>query len=134
MQKETPETSTAASTTATTVPVYQQVRSPAIFSGDTPQDPEKWLKEFERVAKYNRWDEMMCLANAYFFLASTARQWYENNEEHLSSWLDFQNGIKAAFGDSQQLCRRAEDELKVRAQKPGETTQSYIQDILALCQ
>ncbi|GFY13073.1 hypothetical protein TNCV_666351 [Trichonephila clavipes] len=35
---------------------------------------------------------MMCLANVYFFLDGTARQWYVNNEE-LDSWEAFKNGL-----------------------------------------
>ncbi|GFV22700.1 CCHC-type domain-containing protein [Trichonephila clavipes] len=27
------------------------------------------------VANFNKWDDMMCLANVYFFLDETARQW-----------------------------------------------------------
>ncbi|UYV60544.1 K02A2.6-like, partial [Cordylochernes scorpioides] len=33
------------------------------------------------VAKFNRWDDTMCLANAVFFLEETALKWFENNEE-----------------------------------------------------
>ncbi|GFV35709.1 hypothetical protein TNCV_1893191 [Trichonephila clavipes] len=32
------------------------------------EDPLKWLKEYDRVANFNKWDDMMCLANVYFFL------------------------------------------------------------------
>ncbi|GFU74900.1 CCHC-type domain-containing protein, partial [Trichonephila clavipes] len=44
------------------------------------EDPLKWLKEYDRVANFNKWDDMMCLANVYFFLDGTARRWYVNNE------------------------------------------------------
>ncbi|GFV75752.1 transposable element Tcb2 transposase [Trichonephila clavipes] len=49
------------------------------------EDPLKWLKEYDRVANFNKWDDMMCLANVYFFLDGTARQWYVNNEDALDS-------------------------------------------------
>ncbi|GFU01219.1 uncharacterized protein TNCV_5123791 [Trichonephila clavipes] len=57
------------------------------------EDPLKWLKEYDRVANFNKWDDMMCLANVYFFLDGTARQWYVNNEDALDSWEAFKNGL-----------------------------------------
>ncbi|GFT06655.1 CCHC-type domain-containing protein [Trichonephila clavipes] len=94
----------------------------------------KWLKEYDRVANFNKWDDMMCLANVYFFLDGTARQWYVNNEDALDSWEAFKNGLSGLFGDRQKYTRRAEEQLKVRAQRSGESTQSYIQSVLGLCQ
>ncbi|GFT55264.1 CCHC-type domain-containing protein [Trichonephila clavipes] len=68
-------------------PLVQPVRAPSIFHGEVGDDPSRWLKEYERIAKLNRWDDTMCLANiAYFFLKGSARLWYENNEENLISW------------------------------------------------
>ncbi|GFV47433.1 CCHC-type domain-containing protein [Trichonephila clavipes] len=77
---------------------------------------------------------MMCLANVYFFLDGTARQWYVNNEDALDSWEAFKNGLSGLFGDRQKYTRRAEEQLKCRAQRSGESTQSYIQSVLGLCQ
>ncbi|GFU67800.1 CCHC-type domain-containing protein [Trichonephila clavipes] len=94
----------------------------------------KWLKEYDRVANFNKWDDMMCLANVYFFLDGTARQWYVNNEDALDSWEAFKNGLSGLFGDRQKYTRRAEEQLKYRAQRSGESTQSYIQSVLGLCQ
>ncbi|UYV60151.1 THSD4 [Cordylochernes scorpioides] len=45
---------------------FQPFRNPSIFTGERNQNPEKWLKEFHRVARYNCWDDSMCLANVYF--------------------------------------------------------------------
>ncbi|GFW36081.1 CCHC-type domain-containing protein [Trichonephila clavipes] len=92
------------------------------------------LKEYDRVANFNKWDDMMCLANVYFFLDGTARQWYVNNEDALDSWEAFKNGLSGLFGDRQKYTRRAEEQLKCRAQRSGESTQSYIQSVLGLCQ
>lgn len=110
-----------------------EARKPAIFCGEPGQDPTRWLKEYERVSKYNRWDDTLQLANVYFFLDGTARQWYENNEETLTSWTVFETKLKTTFGDNETCIRRAKDQLKSRAQKPGESIQSYIQDVLGLC-
>ncbi|GFW72686.1 CCHC-type domain-containing protein [Trichonephila clavipes] len=107
---------------------------PSTFRGAPGEDPLKWLKEYDRVANFNKWDDMMCLANVYFFLDGTARQWYVNNEDALDSWEAFKNGLSGLFGDRQRYTRRAEEQLKCRAQRSGESTQSYIQSVLGLCQ
>ncbi|GFT50850.1 CCHC-type domain-containing protein [Trichonephila clavipes] len=56
---------------------------------------------------------MMCLANVFFFLDGTARQWYVNNEDALDSWEVFKNGLSGLFGDRQKYTRRAEEQLKM---------------------
>ncbi|GFV35103.1 retrotrans_gag domain-containing protein [Trichonephila clavipes] len=119
---------------AVVTPSLQQWRSPSTFRGAPGEDPLKWLKEYDRVANFNKWDDMMCLANVYFFLDGTARQWYVNNEDALDSWEAFKNGLSGLFCDCQKYTRRAEEQLKCRAQRSGESTQSYIQSVLGLCQ
>ncbi|GFV95468.1 retrotrans_gag domain-containing protein [Trichonephila clavipes] len=52
----------------------------------------------------------------------------------LDSWEAFKNGLSGLFGDRQKYTRRAEEQLKGRAQRSGESTQSYIQSVLGLCQ
>ncbi|GFX22497.1 CCHC-type domain-containing protein [Trichonephila clavipes] len=59
---------------AVVTPSLQQLRSPSTFRGVPGEDPLKWLKEYDRVANFNKWDDMMCLANVYFLLDDTARQ------------------------------------------------------------
>ncbi|GBM89539.1 hypothetical protein AVEN_258286-1 [Araneus ventricosus] len=110
-----------------------QLRSPSIFRGETGEDPSKWLTEYDRVAKFNKWDEMMCLANVYFFLDGTAKQWYINNEDIVGSWDIFKTELSGFFGERQKYTRKAEEQLKHRAQLSGESTQAYIQSVLGLC-
>ncbi|UYV63667.1 K02A2.6-like [Cordylochernes scorpioides] len=108
-------------------------RNPPTFSGESAQDPQKWIKMFERVAKYNKWDETQSLANVVFYLEGTAAQWFDNNEDIINSRTQFKTDLCEVFGQKEELTRRAEMTLKTRAQKPGETTESYIQEILSLC-
>ncbi|GFQ97824.1 CCHC-type domain-containing protein [Trichonephila clavata] len=122
-----------AQTILMTPTVLAESRKPTIFRGEPGQDPIKWLKEYQKVSLYNRWDDTMQLANVYFFLDGTARKWYENNEDNFTSWTLLENGLKAAFGYTQTYVRRAKGRLKSRAQQPGECVQSYIQDVLELC-
>lgn len=118
---------------AVVMPAYQPLRNPSSFRGDPGEDPITWLKEYDRVAKFNRWDDTISLANAFFFLEGTARQWFENNEDVLTTWEKFEAALKKTFGDSRQCVRKAEEQLKCRAQKHGESAQSYIQSVLGLC-
>ncbi|GFV16817.1 CCHC-type domain-containing protein [Trichonephila clavipes] len=61
---------------AVVTPSLQQWRSPSTFRGAPREDPLKWLKEYDRVANFNKWDDMMCLANVYFFLDGESTQSY----------------------------------------------------------
>ncbi|UYV77687.1 K02A2.6-like [Cordylochernes scorpioides] len=94
----------------------QRQRDPSTFSGDGNINPGQWLKEYERVSKYNRWDETMKLANVVFYLNGTAGRWFDNNEESLNSWRSFEDAFRG-----------------VQAQKAEESSESYIQEILSLC-
>ncbi|UYV84701.1 hypothetical protein LAZ67_X003137 [Cordylochernes scorpioides] len=94
----------------------QRQRDPSTFSGDGNINPGQWLKEYERVSKYNRWDETMKLANVVFHLNGTAGR-----------------RIRGVFGLQEDSARRAEEVLKSRAQKAEESSESYIQEILSLC-
>ncbi|UYV84729.1 hypothetical protein LAZ67_X003238 [Cordylochernes scorpioides] len=88
----------------------QQPRCPSTFAGDGGQDAQKWLNEYKRVTKFNRWDDTI------------SKMVFVNNEEALTSWDDFQRALET------------ESLLKNRAQKVKESSEAYIQDVLYLCQ
>ncbi|UYV63102.1 hypothetical protein LAZ67_2003149 [Cordylochernes scorpioides] len=44
-------------------PFCHRWRDPAVFSGERGEDSQRWLRDFQRVARYNKWDDSMCLAN-----------------------------------------------------------------------
>ncbi|UYV62688.1 hypothetical protein LAZ67_2001562 [Cordylochernes scorpioides] len=52
----------------------QQPRCPSTFVGDGSQGAQKWLKEYKRIAEFNRWDDTMYLAIAVSFPEGTARK------------------------------------------------------------
>ncbi|UYV65600.1 hypothetical protein LAZ67_3004808, partial [Cordylochernes scorpioides] len=112
---------------------FQPFRNPSIFTGERNQNPEKWLKEFHRVARYNCWDDSMCLANVYFFLQGTAHRWYENVEEKINSWDIFVKMFSQNFGHHVTQKDQLAENLKTRAQGKEETSDSYLQDVLHLC-
>ncbi|GFV12905.1 bumetanide-sensitive sodium-(potassium)-chloride cotransporter, partial [Trichonephila clavipes] len=43
---------------AVVTPSLQQWRSPSTFRGAPGEDPLKWLKEYDRVANFNKWDDI----------------------------------------------------------------------------
>ncbi|UYV84702.1 hypothetical protein LAZ67_X003138 [Cordylochernes scorpioides] len=77
------------------------------------EDSQRWLSDFQRVARYNRRDDSMCLANVIFYNTGTAKCWVEKFEEILNS--------------------KAENILRTSAQTSGENVESYIQEVLLLC-
>ncbi|GFW26333.1 hypothetical protein TNCV_4423801 [Trichonephila clavipes] len=68
----------------------QQWRSPSTFRGAPGEDPLKWLKT------------VVC-----------------QQRDALDSWEAFKNGLSGLFGDRQKYTRRAEEQLKCRAQRSG---------------
>lgn len=112
---------------------YQLPRNPCIFSGDDQQDVGRWIKDFERIASHNHWDEQMRLANVIFYFAGTARQWFDNNEDTFTNWTVFKTSLNNTFCRTDDIKSQAERLLLTRTQQSGESSESYIQDVLALC-
>ncbi|UYV61758.1 hypothetical protein LAZ67_1006359, partial [Cordylochernes scorpioides] len=112
---------------------FKHIRNPSIFSGEPGQSSEKWLKEYHRVARFNCWDSSMCLANVYFFLSGTAKVWFENVEEQITSWELLETMLSQAFGHHASEKDQVLEKLKARAQGKKESSEAYIQDVLYLC-
>ncbi|UYV70043.1 K02A2.6-like, partial [Cordylochernes scorpioides] len=108
-------------------------RNPSIYSGEDGEDLQKWLKGYARVARYNHWDETLCLTKVYFYLSGTALKWFENNEESIQTWKEFTSQLENVFGKKENSKLQAEKKLKTRAKLKGESTEFYIQDLLCLC-
>jgi hypothetical protein len=133
--KLVPTDGSSAQATIAPVPIltYNLPRNPCIFSGDDQQDVGRWLKDFDRIAAHNHWDEQMCLANVIFYLAGTARQWFDNNEDTFINWTVFKTSLNNTFCRTDDIKSQAERLLLTRTQQSGESSESYIQDVLALC-
>lgn len=119
--------------TSLTYSAWQHQREPRTFSGKADEDVEEWLKHYQRVSKYNRWDQALQLANVVFFLAGTALLWFDNHEAALTTWELFVDEITKCFADSISKKKKAEQTLAQRAQIPGETCTMYIEEVLKLC-
>ncbi|XP_075738635.1 uncharacterized protein LOC119166784 [Rhipicephalus microplus] len=105
---------------------------PRSLSGRVGEDVDEWLKHFNRVSKYNCWDASSRLSNVGLFLQGTALVWFENHEETITTWEAFETEIASCCGDP-LMKKRAEQTLMQRAQVPGETCTTYIEEILKSC-
>ncbi|UYV74048.1 hypothetical protein LAZ67_11001970 [Cordylochernes scorpioides] len=114
-------------------PFCHRWRNPAVFSGERGEDSQSWLSDFQRVARYNKWDDSICLASVIFYLTGTAKCWFKNFEEILNSWEEFNIKVCEIFGNKEDTARKAEKILRTRAQTSGENVESYIQEVLLLC-
>ncbi|XP_077564585.1 uncharacterized protein LOC144180052 [Haemaphysalis longicornis] len=114
-------------------PGWHPPREPRMFTGNADEDVEEWLTHNRRVSRYNRWGTAAQLSNVVFSLDETALTWFENNESKLTTWGRFVEEISARFGDSVGKKKQAEQTLLHRAQVPGETCTTYIEQVLKLC-
>ncbi|UYV79703.1 hypothetical protein LAZ67_18000349 [Cordylochernes scorpioides] len=96
--------------------ILPSVERSTVFSGERGEDSQRWLSDFQRVARYNKWDDSMCLANVIFYLTGTAKCWFENFEEILNSWEEFKIKFCEIFGNKEDTARKAENILRTRAQ------------------
>lgn len=111
--------------------VVHQPREPKTFHGDTFEDVEDWLDQFERVAAFNGWNEERKLRNVYYALEDSARTWYENHEAVISSWEQCRQQLLETYqnGDRKE---KAEAALQSRNQRPNESVTMYVEDMARL--
>lgn len=108
-------------------------RDPLTFSGGPSQDVDDWLADFDRVSVHNGWDETIKLANVVFYLAGTARTWFENHEDDFQSWDAFRSAVQGVFSVANNRKHLSSEKLATRSQREGETCTAYIEDVLWLC-
>ncbi|KAK8778689.1 hypothetical protein V5799_019969 [Amblyomma americanum] len=106
-------------------------RSVTPFCADGLDDVEDWVQHYERVARLNGWTPDQYLQNLYFSLDATAKYWFENPEESLTSWEICKSELLRTFAN-QHRQQHAEDLLHVRIQAPTESVRSFVEDVLRL--
>lgn len=112
---------------------WQPYIEPRTFAGKAGEDVDAWLSFYQRASRFNGWNATGQLTNVGLFLKGTASVWYENHEESLTTWPKFVDEIRKCFGDPAAKKKRAEQTLMQRAQVPGETCTTYIEEVLKLC-
>ncbi|GBN11485.1 hypothetical protein AVEN_125733-1 [Araneus ventricosus] len=68
-----------------------------------------------------------------YFTSPILLDWFDNNEDDFTNWAAFQESLEYTFCRIEENRRQAERLLQTRAQLPGESSESYIQDVLSLC-
>src|SRR5690606_14280740 len=97
------------------------------------EDGARWLKLFNRYAQCHLWDSPTRLIYVPFFLKATASTWFDNIESTTASWEQFEAIFKETYGRSSVRSQSAAQELQTRTQRPGETCQEYLQEVVRLC-
>ncbi|GBO02054.1 hypothetical protein AVEN_139523-1 [Araneus ventricosus] len=110
---------------------YQIPREPCCFSGLSTVDAEKWKNDYE--SQLQPFGRLSTFGECCVLSKWTARLWFDNNEDQFKNWSDFERLFEETFGRPEDLKSFAEGLLWTRAQRPGETYESYVQDVLSLC-
>lgn len=131
--REEPSTQGTSQVPASTCPGVWPLRHPPIFSGTDGQDVEEWLATYHKVSAANKWDDAAKLTYVSFYLSGVASLWLRNHEADIASWDSFKASFSQVFDRPAVRKLRAEQRLRERAQQPGETFTSYIEDVVDLC-
>ncbi|XP_037508956.1 activity-regulated cytoskeleton-associated protein-like [Rhipicephalus sanguineus] len=127
-----PRTPSGEMTTAGTSQVtVEQPRIPETFHGEVYEDVEDWLEQYERVAKANHWTVEQKLSRVYVALADSARTWYENREDTLSSWDAFRQQLFGTLANRDRH-ESAQQLIESRIQKPNESVAMFAVDMTCL--
>jgi len=105
---------------------------PPTFSGTSTENVGRFLRDFERAAKANRWTQGTKMTNLPCYLRGTAADWFDRNEGNLANYTVAAEALRATFK------RGGEDmeayyALLSRRQGPEEEAGVYVQDVLRLC-
>src|SRR5690606_17804187 len=103
------------------------------FHGGRTDDGTRWLKLFNRYAQCHQWNPQTRLTYVSFFLKAFASTWFDIIESTIVSWEEFEKLFKETYGQSSLRSESAAQELLTRAQKPGESCQEYLQEVVRLC-
>src|SRR5690606_31308952 len=76
------------------------------------------------------WTSAYKLMFVVYYLTDYALIWFEN--QSFDTWEDFSSAFLTVYGNDYIRSKRAEDELRTRAQRAGESCHDYVQIILKL--
>lgn len=108
----------------------------------TPKEPPKydgtsdgttWLKDFNRVAVYNSYNDTQKLAVVPFSLTRTAADWFDNVNDSLKSWADFESAFKSRFINKRMRTQMARTKLGELIHRAGESYANHFEAVLKLC-
>ena len=106
------------------------VAVPTVFTGNSGEDFEKWVKSFERVAKANDWpnDRLVNIMPAY--ISGRAGDLLDEVDAGLT-YVEFKAKLSALLNPDEAR-RLHYSDLFVRKMKDNESVEGYAKDIVAL--
>ncbi|KAI8056799.1 hypothetical protein BDF22DRAFT_731402 [Syncephalis plumigaleata] len=116
--------------------------SPPVFHGRPDEDPMNWLEAYERVARFNRWNDATKLYYVFFYLEETAYAWTQlcDNQSTTLVWC---SGSLDEPGFVEQFRLRFctlywieiwDEELLNTVQDSNESVESFCYRVRRLCQ
>lgn len=120
-----------ASANSPTYVTVQNQRVPEPFHGDTYEDADDWLDQYERVARSNRWSPDEKVSNLYFSLQGSAKTWFHNREGSFATWDEFSRRFLETFRNTDRR-ETAQRLLEARIQKPNEAVAMFAEDMARL--
>lgn len=94
------------------------------------------MAEYDRVSVHNGWRETIKFTNVIFYLAGTAKTWFQNNENKndLQSWDwdTFRTAIPDVFYVASNRKGLFTERMALRSQRASDSFTAYIQDIIWL--
>ncbi len=70
---------------------------PGEFGGTETEDPNEWLKRFNRIAEANMWTEYRRFQIIGGYLVRAAARWYDEVKGWIGSWRGFQQAFLIKF-------------------------------------
>ena len=115
-----------------------QFKAPPTFSGAPHEDIVEWVDRYERIGKFNQWEDEDLASNVCMYLEGAARKWALCIGNLPDFWEDFGElpGIKTTLlvhFKSAQYELMIEIKLRLRVQGPDEPAIEYFFDVLNLC-
>jgi len=105
---------------------------PPTFRGTSSEDVKRFLKDFDRAARVNRWTATTKMINLPCYLRGPAADWFDRNEGTLETYARAATGLQEAFKKSGEDLE-AHGALLSRRQGPDEEASTYVHDVLRLC-
>ncbi|XP_075746327.1 uncharacterized protein LOC142803920 isoform X1 [Rhipicephalus microplus] len=123
--------STIMATAATSHMTLQNPMIPDCFHGETHEDAQDWLDQFERCAKYNQWTTPEDKLTNVYYLKDNAQTWYINRERSMATWDGFRNQLIDTFSSLDRK-ENAQRLLEARIRKPNESVAMFAEDMTRL--
>jgi len=105
---------------------------PPTFSGRTDEDVMSFIRNFDRVARANGWNDNTKLGQLPCYLKDAALSWYETMEDAITTYAEIIRNLKDTF----KLAAQDEQlfyQLATRRQEEKEDTWNYVHEILRMC-